>query len=88
MVARAAVKEFAAMPGMAVTPAERPPVLSIELVLFWVALTFSTICTVITSPTSRARWSSNSGRYCPAWKIEPLLGGGVAATGAGRAVVG
>ena len=26
--------------------------------------TFSTICTVSVSPTRRARWSSNSGRYC------------------------
>ena len=88
-VARAAVNEFAAKPGIAVTPAARPPDLSIELVLFWVALTFSTICTVIVSPIRRARWSSNSGRYWLAWKIDPLLGGGAAATGAGRtAVVG
>jgi hypothetical protein len=32
------------------------------LVDFWLAATFSTICTVSVSPTSRARWSSNKGR--------------------------
>ena len=46
------------------TPAASLPLLSIELVLFWLAVIFSTICTVIVSPTRRARWSSNSGRYC------------------------
>ena len=52
----------ALMPG-AVTLEGPPLVLSIELVDFWLALTFSTICTVISvSPTRRARWSSNSGR--------------------------
>ena len=56
------------------------PLLSIELVAVCVAAIFSTICTVIVSPTRRARWSSNSGRYCVAWKIEPLL-----MTGAGAA---
>src|SRR5436190_4693479 len=75
------------MPGSAVTPALSLPLLSIELVLFCVALIFSTICTVIGSPTSRARWSSNKGRYCVAWKIAPLLTAG-AATGCGSAAVG
>ena len=48
--------------GNAVTAADSVPVLSSELVDFCVALTFSIICTVSVSPTSRARWSSNSGR--------------------------
>src|SRR4051812_47188712 len=79
--------EFGAMPGSAGTAALTLPLLSIELVLFWLALTFSTICTVIVSPTRRARWSSNSGRYCADWKIAPLLTTG-AATGSGSAAVG
>jgi hypothetical protein len=72
------------MPGSAVTPAEIEPPLSMELVLFWLAATFSTICTVSVSPTRRARWSSNSGRYWLVWKIAPLLGG--ASGGIGRAL--
>jgi hypothetical protein len=47
----------------AVSPPVTAPVLSMVLVDFWLALTFSTICTVSVSPTMRARWSSNSGRY-------------------------
>ena len=54
---------FAAFtPGSALMLPLRSLLLSIELVLFWLALTFSTICTTSVSPTRRARWSSNSGR--------------------------
>ena len=62
--ARLKASELGEMTGSAVMPAESLPLLSIELVLFCVAVIFSTICTVIESPTRRARWSSNSGRYC------------------------
>jgi hypothetical protein len=75
-VALARLKELADRKGSAVMPPLMLPVLSTELVLDWLAATFSTICTVSVSPTRRARWSSNSGRYCAAWKIAPLLTGG------------
>ena len=51
-LARAGVNEFAEMPGSAVMPPDKPPLLSIELVLFCVALTFSTICTVTNRRTA------------------------------------
>ena len=54
--------ELAAMPGSAVIAPLRSPLLSTLEVDFWLALTFSTICTVSVSPARRARWSSNSGR--------------------------
>ena len=41
--------------GTAVTLADTVPPLSMLLLLFWVAETFSTISTVMMSPTSRAR---------------------------------
>ena len=43
------------MPASAVTLASTLPLLSIELVDFWLATIFSTICTVSVSPTRRAR---------------------------------
>ena len=61
-VARA--KAAGLTPGMAVTEPASVPLLSTELVEVCVALTFSPICTSSVSPTRRARWSSNSGRYC------------------------
>jgi hypothetical protein len=54
------------------------PFLSSELVLDCAALTRSTMLTVSASPTTRARWSSNKGRYCEAWKSAPFSGAGAA----------
>ena len=53
--ARLKASELGEMSGSAVMPAESLPLLSIELVLFCVAEIFSTIWTVIESPTRRAR---------------------------------
>jgi len=61
-VAVARASALGRMPGSALTLASRLPALSIELVLFCTALTFSTMLTVSVSPTNRARWSSNIGR--------------------------
>jgi hypothetical protein len=48
-------------------PLDKAPFFSMLLDERALALTRSTICTSSVSPTSRARWSSNSGRYCVAW---------------------
>ena len=53
--ARLKASELGETIGSAVMPAESLPLLSIELVLFCVAEIFSTIWTVIESPTRRAR---------------------------------
>jgi hypothetical protein len=45
-------------------------------------------CTISVSPTMRARWSSNSGRYRPAWKIAPVSTGGSPAPGPPPAATG
>ena len=60
--ARPFANELALTPGSAVIDASIEPLLSTELVLLAVAVTFSTMATVSTSPTTRARWSSNRGR--------------------------
>ena len=54
-LAEARAKSPGLTPGSAVTEAARLPPLSMELVDFWLALTFSTICTVSVSPARRAR---------------------------------
>ena len=51
----ARVEDRTKLLAKAVTDAERLPPLSMELVDFWLAVTFSTICTVSVSPASRAR---------------------------------
>ena len=59
---------LALTPGSADSVESILPLLSTVLVgAFWVALTFSTMTTVSVSPTMRARWSSNSGRYIADW---------------------
>ena len=60
--ARPTPKEFAFTPGKALNEASTLPLLSTELVDFCVALTFSMMLTRSVSPTTRARWSSKSGR--------------------------
>ena len=53
--ALARVSRLGLMPGSATTEASTLPLLSMLLVDFWLAETFSTICTVSVSPRWRAR---------------------------------
>ena len=81
-VAVARVSALLLRNGSADTPASTELLRLTLLVLFCTALTFSAMLIISVSPTMRARWFSNSGRYRSAWKMAPVTTGGSPTTGA------
>ena len=87
-VAVARVSALLLRNGSADTPASIELLRLTLLVLFCTALTFSVMLIISVSPTMRARWFSNSGRYRSAWKMAPVSTGGSLGTGATASATG